>query len=207
MRLFLDDIEITLNPFCFRTLGEVIEEATRRASAAGRIVHMIKVDGKEISIDEEREMSARPVEEFESLHMRATTSEALLKEAIEGAVNLSEALCHDIRIVAASILENDTLCTKELFISYIESLGMFFNLTGAVFNGVRTGAFKLPESASGKSFKLPDPPTEIQGILQQFIEAWKAQDYPRVASILKDEISPHIEEWAAFFSAMNSRVD
>ena len=205
MRLFLDETEIALDLSCFCTFGAVIEEVTRRASAAGRIVHGIRVDGKDISLDEEREMSGCPVEETDFLYIRTTTSEALLREAIDGAVYLSEALRHDIRTVVAFIREDDASDARTLCISCIESLGTFFQLTGAVFNGVRAGAFMLPESASGKSLKIPEPPAEISAILQRLIDAWQAQDWSRIASILEKEITPHIEEWAAFFSAMRSR--
>jgi len=205
MRLFLDETEIALDLSCFRTFGAVIEEVTLRASASGRIVHGIGVDGKEISLDEEREMSDRPVKEIDSLHIRTTTSEALLKEAIDGAVYLSEALRHDIRTVVASIHENGACDAKTLCVSCIESLGTFFQLTGAVFNGVSAGVFTLPESASGKSMELPEPPTEISVTLQRFFDVWQAQDWPRIASIFEEEISPHIEEWAEFFSAMSNR--
>ena len=205
MRLFLDEKEIVLDLSCFCAFGAVIEEVTRRASAAGRIVHGVGVDGKDISLDEERGMSDYPVEKIGLINIRTTTSEELLKEAIDGAVYLSEALRHDIRTVVAFIREDDASDSRALVVSCIESLGTFFQLTGAVFNGVRAGAFTLPESASGKSLKLPEPPAEISAILHRLLDAWKAQGWPRIASILENEITPHIEEWAAFFSAMRSR--
>lgn len=205
MRLLLDETEITLDLSCFRTFETVIEEVARRASAAGRIVHGIRVDGKEISIDEEREMSGRPVEEIGLLHMRTTTSKALLQEAIDGAVCLSEALRHDIHNAVVCIRESDISCAKALCISCIESLGTFFQLAVAVFNGVRTGAFTLPDSASGVKLELPESPAEIPEIPQLFLDAWQAQDWPRIASMFEKEISPHVEKWAVFFSAMSSR--
>jgi len=205
MRLFLDEAEIALDLSCHDTFGAVIEEVMRRASVAGRIVHGIEVDGKDISLDEERKMSDRPVEEINFLHVRTTTSEALLKEAVDGAVCLSEALRHDIRAVVVFIREDNAYCAKVLCISCLESIGTFFQLAGAVFNGVRTGAFTLPEPASGESLKLPESPAEIPGIPQRLLDAWQAQDWSRIASIMENEILPHVEEWAVFFSAINSR--
>jgi len=206
MRLLIDEMEIIWDPASLRTFGDVIEEMARRASSSGRIIHGIEVNGEEVSIDEEREMSARCVDEIDSIHVRTTTSGELIEEAIEGAVCLSEALRHDIRIVVGFIRENDAVGAKDLCISCIESIGTFFHLAGAVFNGVRMGAFSLPASASGERVELPAPPAEFPGILKRFIDVWQAKDWLQMASILENEISPHIEEWAEFFSAMKDKA-
>ena len=207
MRILIDETEVVWDPTSLRTFGDVIEEMAQRASSSGRIIHGIEVDGKEVSIDEEREMSARCVDEIDSIHVRTTTSAALIEEAIEGAVCLSEALRHDIRIVVGFIRENDAHGAKNLCISCIESIGTFFHLAGAVFNGVRTGAFTLPASSSGGRVELPEPPAEFPGVLKRFIDMWQARDWLQMASMLEDEISPHIEEWAAFFSAMKDKAE
>jgi len=86
MRLLIDGTEAAWDPSGLRTLGAVIEEAGRRAASAGRIVHGIRVDGREISTRDEREMHDRPVEGIGEIDVRTTTSGALLAEAIDGAM-------------------------------------------------------------------------------------------------------------------------
>jgi hypothetical protein len=84
----------------------------------------------------------------------------------------------------------------------VESLGTFFQLAGAVFNGVRTGAFLLPEAAGREGADLPEPPAATTELLQRLLAARREGDWPRLADLLENEISPNLAEWSAFFSAM-----
>jgi len=202
MRLLIDGTETAWDPSRLRTFGAVMEEAIRRAAAAARIVHGIQVDGKEISTRSEREMADRPVEEIGELRIRTTTSGALLGEAIDGAIHLSEALRHDIRSVLVSLRADDVSAAKSLYVSCVESLGTFFQLAGAVFNGVRSGAFRLPGTGSGAGVELPEPPGATTEILQRLLGARQEEDWRLLADLLEREVSPNLEEWSAFFSAM-----
>jgi len=202
MRLMIDGTEAAWDPSRLGTFGAVVGEATRRAAAAGRIVHGIRVDGREISTRDEREMHDRPVEGIGEIDVRTTTPGALLGEAIDGAIHLSEALRHDIRTVLFSLRANDVSAAKALYVSCVESLGTFFQLAGAVFNGVRCGAFRLPAAASGASVELPEPPGATSEILQRLLAARQREDWPRMADLLEREVTPNLEEWSAFFSAM-----
>jgi hypothetical protein len=202
MRLLIDGTEIAWEAPGPQTFGAVIEEATRLAAANGRILHRIEVDGREVSLRVEREMSERPAGEFGELHVRTTTSGALLGEAIDGAIQLSGALRQDIRNVTSSLKGDDISAAKSLYISCIESLGTFFELAGAVFNGVRAGAFRLREPVGADGVELPEPPAATTEILQRLLAAYKEEDWPRMADLLEKEVAPNLEEWAAFFSAM-----
>jgi hypothetical protein len=205
MRLLIDGKEIALDASGCGTFGDIVGEATRRAAAYGRIVHGIEVEGREISIRVEREMAERPVNGFGEVHVRTTTSGALLGEAIEGAVHLSTALRHDILGVLSSLRADDVSAASSLYVSCVESLGTFFELAGAVFNGVRTGAFRLQEPDAGSGLELPEPPAETTEILERLLAAHKEGDWRRMADLLEGEVSPNLEEWAAFFSAMRGK--
>jgi hypothetical protein len=202
MRLLLDGTEIPWDPSRLRTLGDAVEEARARAASMGRIVHGIEVDGGEISTGAERDMAGRPAEGIVSLHVRTTTAGALLREAVDGAILLSEALRRDIRSVLASLRRNDLSGADSLYVSCVESLGTFFQLAGAVFNGVRTGAFLLPGAGAREGADLPEPPAATTEILQRLLAARREGDWLRLADLLENEISPNLEEWSAFFSAM-----
>ncbi len=202
MRLMIDGTEAAWDPSRLGTFGAVVGEATRRAAAAGRIVHGIRVDGREISTRDEREMHDRPVGGIGEIDVRTTTSGALLAEAIDGAIHLSEALRHDIRTVLFSLRANDVSAAKALYVSCVESLGTFFQLAGAVFNGVRCGAFRLPAAASGAPPELPEPPAGTSEILQRLLAARRQEDWPRMADLLEKEVTPNLEEWSSFFFAM-----
>jgi hypothetical protein len=202
MRLRIDGQEVAWDASALRTFGSVVKEAVRRAAVDRRIVHRLEVDGQEISTRVEREMADRPVEGICDLHVHTTTPAALIGEALDGAIHLSQALRHDIRKVLSSLRAGDLSAAKSLYVSCVESLGTFFELAGAVFNGVRSGAFRLPNRAEGNGGELPEPPAATTEILQRLLKAHEAENWQAMADLLEKEISPNLEEWSVFFSAM-----
>ena len=202
MRLLIDGQEVALDASAHPTFGAVVREATRLAASGNRIVHRLEVDGREISTRLEEEMSGRPVAGFGELRVHTTTPGALLDEAVGGAVELSGALRHDIRKVASSMEAGELSAAKALYVSCVESLGTFFQLAGAVFNGIRSGAFPLPPGAAAAEGELPEPPAATTEILERLLSAQKKEDWRRMADLLDKEVSPNLEEWSAFFLAM-----
>jgi hypothetical protein len=202
MQWIIDGQEVAWDPMTLRTFGSVVQEAARRAASEGRIVHRLEVDGREISTRLEQEMAGRPVQEIGQLRVHTTTPDALLNEALDGAIELSRALRHDIRKVSSFMEAGDISAAKSLYVSCVESLGTFFQLAGAVFNGIRSGAFPLPAARAGTEGELPEPPAATTEILQRLLKAQKDEDWRRMADLLEKEISPNLEEWSGFFSAM-----
>jgi hypothetical protein len=202
MQLMIDGQEAAWDAMTLRTFGSVVQEATRRAAAEGRIVHRLEVDGREISTRLEQEMAGRPVEEIGQVRVHTTTPGALLNEALDGAIELSRALRHDIRKVLSFMGGGDIPAAQSLYVSCVESLGTFFQLAGAVFNGIRSGAFPLPTARPGGGGELPEPPAATTEVLQRLLKAQKEEDWQRMADLLENEISPNLEEWSGFFSAM-----
>jgi hypothetical protein len=202
MRLLIDGRDVAWDVSAHRTFGAVVQEAARRAASEGRIVHRLEVDGREVSTGLEREMAGRPVEGIGELRVQTTTAGALLGEAVDGAIELSAALRHDIRKVASSMETGDLPAAKALYVSCVESLGTFFQLAGAVFNGIRSGAFPLPSPAPGGEAELPEPPAATTAILERLLTAQKEEDWARMAQLLAGEVAPNLEEWSAFFASM-----
>jgi hypothetical protein len=202
MRLLIDGREVAWDASTLRTFGAAVQEATRRAAADGKIVHRLEVDDREISTRLEQEMASRPVGEIGEIRVHTTTPGALLNEALDGAIELSRALRQDIRKVSSSMEAGDVPAAKSLYVSCVESLGTFFQLAGAVFNGIHSGAFPLPASLPGGGGDLPEPPAATTEILQRLLKAQKEEDWRRMAELLESEISPNLEEWSGFFSAM-----
>lgn len=205
MRLLIDGNEVQRDASSPDTLGAVVAEAGRLAAARGRVAHRIQVDGREISTREEREMSGRPAGEIGEIRVQTTTPGALLREALDGALDLSAAIRRDVKEVSSSLRSGDVPSAKSLYVSCVESLGTFFQLAGAVFNGVRSGAFPLPAATGGGKSELPGPPDSTAVILQRLLAAQKAEDWRSMADLLDREVTPNLEEWSAFFSAMRGR--
>jgi len=201
MRLRIDGCDVSLNLPAGSTFGAVLAEAARAVASGGRVVSRIVVDGREISTRFEREMADRPVGEIGTVDITTTTPDALLREALDGAVDLSLAIRRDAATFLSSLRAGDITEAAPRYAACIESLGTFFQLAGAVFNGIGAGVFPLAVRP-GSAGELPSPPVSTAGILQRLLEAQKKEEWQVVAEILEREIVPNIEGWSAFFKAM-----
>lgn len=201
MRLRIDGCDVSLDLPAGSTFGAVLAEAGRRVASDDRVVSRIVADGREISTRFEREMADRPVGEIDGVEISTTTPDALFREALDGAVDLSSAIRRDAVTILSSLRAGDLTAAGPRYAACIESLGTFFQLAGAVFNGIGTGVFPLAVRP-GSAGELPSPPDATAGILQRLLNAQKGSDWNSVADILEGEILPNIDGWSAFFKAI-----
>jgi hypothetical protein len=202
MRLWIDGKEVSWDISAFRTFGEAMEEAGTRAAGGGRVVSRVSVDGKEISTRLEREMAARPPGEIGEVRLVTSTSGELLREALDGGLELCGAILRDVRGVAGSIRSGDVTAGTALYASCMESLATFFQLAGAVFSGFQSGAFPIPGESGAECRDLPSPPSSTAEILERLLAAQKAEDWGTVAGLLEERVVPNLTEWSAFLSAI-----
>jgi hypothetical protein len=201
MRLRIDGCDVFPDLPAGSTFGAVLAEAGRRVASQGRVVSRIVADGVEISTRFEREMADRQAGEIDGVEISTTTPDALFREAIDGAVGLSLAIRRNAVTILSSLRAGDLTEAGPRYAACIDSLGTFFQLAGAVFNGIGTGVFPLAVPP-GSVRDLPSPPDAIAGILQRLLEAQKGSDWKSVADILEREVVPNIEGWSTFFQAM-----
>ena len=201
MRLRIDGCDVSLDLSPGSTFGAVLAEAGHRVASEGRVVSRIVADGREISTRFEREMADRSVGEIDTVDITTTTPDALFREALDGAVDLSLAIRRDAVTILSSVRAGDLTAAGPRYAACIESLGTFFQLAGAVFNAIGTGVFPLAVRP-GSAGELPSPPFATAGILQRLLEAQKGNDWKSVADILEREILPNIDGWSAFFKAL-----
>jgi hypothetical protein len=201
MRLRIDGCDVSLDLSAGSTFRAVLAEAGRRVASEGRVVSRIVVDGREISTRFEREMADRQVGEIDTVDIATTTPDALFREALDGAVDLSLAIRRDAVTILSSLRAGDLTAAGPRYAACIESLGTFFQLAGALFNGIGAGVFPLAVRP-GSAGELPSPPSATAGILQRLLRTQKGNDWNAVADILEREILPNIDGWSAFFKAL-----
>lgn len=202
MQLLIDGNEVSWDVSGLRTFGEVMQEAGRRAAARGRVVSRVSVGDREISTALEKELASTPPREVGVVRITTTTPAALLQEAIDGGLDLCAAVLRDLRSVVASLKSGDISAATSLYVVCVESLATFFQLAGAVFLGIQSGAFPLPGGAASGAGELPAPPSSTAEILERLLSAQKAGDWASMASLLQERIVPNLEEWHAFLKAM-----
>jgi len=201
MRLRIDGCDVSLDLSAGSTFCVVLAEAGRRVASEGRVVSRIVADGREISTRFEREMADRPAGEIDTVDIATTTPDALFREALDGAVDLSLAIRRDAETILSSLRAGDLAAAGPRYAACVESLGTFFQLAGAVFNAIGTGVFPLAVRP-GNAGELPSPPDKTAGILQRLLRTQKENDWNAVADILEREILPNIDGWSAFFKAL-----
>jgi hypothetical protein len=201
MRLRIDGCDVSLNLSAGSTFGAVLAGAGRKVASEGRVVSRIVADGREISTRFEREMADRSIGEINAVEITTTTPDALFREALDGAVDLSLAIRRDAVTTLSFLRAGDLAAAGPRYATCIESLGAFFQLAGAVFNAIGTGVFPLAVRP-GSAGELPTPPLATAGILQRLLRTQKENDWNAVADILEKEILPNIDGWSAFFKAL-----
>ena len=157
MRLRIDGCDVSLDLSAGSTFGVVLAEAGRKVASEGRVVSRVVADGREVSTRYEREMADRPAGEIDTVEITTTTPDVLLREALDGAVDLSLAIRRDAVTILSSLRAGDLTTAGPRYAACIESLGTFFQLAGAVFNAIGTGVFPLA-ARSGSASDLPSPP-------------------------------------------------
>ncbi len=202
MRLRIDGCDVSLDLPAGSTFGAVLAEAGRKVASEGRVVSRIVADGREISTRFEREMADRPFAGIAGIEISTTTPDALFREALDGAVDLSLAIRRDVVTILSSLRAGDLAAAGPRYATCIESLGTFFQLAGAVFNAIGAGVFPLAVRP-GSAVELPSPPIATAGILQRLLRTQKGNDWNAVADILEREILPNIDGWSAFFKALS----
>jgi len=201
MRLRIDGGDVSLDLSAGSAFCVVLAQAERKVASEGRVVSRIVVDGREISTRFEREMADRPVGEIDTVDITTATPDALFREALDGAVDLSLAIRRDAVTILSSLRAGDLAAAGPRYTACIESLGTFFQLAGAVFNAIGTDVFPLAVRP-GSAGELPSPPFATAGILQRLLRTQKENDWNAVADILEREILPNIDGWSAFFKAL-----
>jgi len=204
MRLRIDGCDVSLDLPEGSTFGAFLAGAGRKVASEGRVVSRIVADGREISTRFERDMADRPVGEIDTVEIATTTPDALFREALDGAVDLSLAIRRDVVTILSSLRAKDLAAAGPRYATCIESLGTFFRLAGAVFNAIGTGVFPLAVRF-GNAGELPTPPEATAGILQRLLRTQKGNDWNAVAEILEKEILPNIDGWSAFFKALKEK--
>jgi len=205
MRLRIDGCDVSLDLPAGSTFGAVLAGAGRKIVSEGRVVSRIVADGREISTRFEREMTDLPVGDVDAVDVTTTTPDALFREALDGAIDLSLAIRRDAETILSSLRAGDLAAAGPRYAACIESLGTFFQLAGAIFNALGTGVFPLAVR-SGSAEDLPTPPSATAGILQRLLRTQKASDWNAVADILEREILPNIDGWSAFFGALKGTL-
>jgi len=203
MRLRIDGCDVSLDLSAGSTFGAVLAEAGRKVASEGRVFSRIVADGREISTQFEREMADRPFAGIDGIEISTTTPDAMFREALDGAVDLSLTIRRDVVTILSSLRAGDLAAAGPRYAACIESLGTFFQLAGAVFNAIGAGVFPLAVRPGGSAVELPSPPIATAGILQRLLRTQKGNDWNTVADILEREILPNIDGWSAFFKALS----
>jgi len=107
MRLRIDGCDVSLDLAPGSTFGAVLAEAGRKVVSQGRVVSRIVADGREISTRFEREMADRPVGEVDTVDVTTTTPDALFREALDGAIDLSLTIRRDVETTLSSLRAGD----------------------------------------------------------------------------------------------------
>jgi hypothetical protein len=199
MRLLIDGNETALDLAGIETVRDLLDDLYRRTAGTGRVVYRVEIDGRDLSASAEKEMAAVPLADVGRICVTTNSPEELLRNGLEGAIALCDAICADIGKTTEAFRLGEGERGRALYVACVESLGTFFQLSGAILNGFRAGFFsgaKWPASA-------PEAPSDATAdILGRLLEHQKGEDWTAMADVLEFEVAPNLGGWRGFFSAL-----
>ena len=200
MRVRVDGNEVSWDLSRCASLGAVLEEIYRKVGETGRIVGRVEIDGQELTDRAEKVLGEKSLESVSEIALSTGTAEDLLRSGLQGALSLAGAIGKDIARAVDAFRSGDAPVGQSIYAACIEAMGTFFQLTGGILNGIRSGYFA---ASRGASAGVSAPTTETARMLERLLDSQKRQDWTAMADVLEYEVTPNLKQWVAFLETLS----
>jgi len=200
MRVRVDGNEVMWDLSRCASLGAILEEIYRKVGETGRVVGRVEIDGQELTDRAEKELGERSLESVVEISLTTGTAGELLRSGLQGALSLASAIGKDIARAVESFRAGDAAGGQSLYAACIEAMGTFFQLTGGILNGIRSGYF---DASAGVSAGASAPTSETARMLERLLDSQKRQDWTAMADVLEYEVTPNLKQWVAFLETLS----
>ena len=125
---------------------------------------------KDLAAHREKELRDRPLQSVSEITVTTGTAEELFRSGLQGALSLADAIGKDIGRAVDSFRAGDAAGGQSLYAACIEAMGTFFQLTGGILNGIRSGYF---DASAGASAGASAPTSETARMLERLLDSQK----------------------------------
>lgn len=195
MHLIIDGTEELLDSSGIGNFAALMEAVYRKTADVGRVACRVLVDGEELTPVAEKERAAASVCDVTEVRVTTSSPDELMRDGLEGAKALDEAIRHDIEKAVASFRAGDAEAGNSHYLACVKSLGTFFAITEGILDGIRGGFFPAPE---GTAASVLPPSGETADVFRRLLEYQQCQDWLAMADMLEYEVTPNLRDWTAF---------
>ncbi len=199
MHLVIDGKETPWDFSGLTNVQDLMNDLYAKTAGTGRVVYRVEIDGKELSASGEKEMAAAPLSGIERISLTTNSPGELLRNGLEGAITLCDAICGDIGRTVEAFRLGEGEKGQSCYVACVESMGTFFQLSGAILNGFRAGFFSGAMWPAG----TPEVPSDATAeVLGRLLEHQKGEDWTAMADVLEFEVVPNLRGWREFLSRL-----
>ncbi|MBI5418981.1 MAG: hypothetical protein HZA60_02725 [Deltaproteobacteria bacterium] len=198
-RVTIDGNEVSWDLTGITNIEELMADLYRKTAETGRVVYRVAVDGRELTAGGEKEMASLPLSQVGEVALTTNSPGELLCNSLEGAVVLCDAICADTAKAVEAFRMGEGEKGLSYYLACVESMGTFFQLAGAILNGIRSGYFSVAECSEGPP---TGPSAETAEILTRLLDDQKREDWTAMADVLEFEVVPNLQGWKAFLERL-----
>lgn len=210
------------------TFADLVRFIEMEQVPAGHVITRIVIDGRELEIDEEVQISETPLGEIVLVEFYSARTIDLAKDGLGDAAELLPSLAEDLPAVAAELRSENVADGLEMFSKCVEIISWFVSLITAcdVIFGRTDPSFRLdptaprtPEEMSLESdltaLTLEDGPemrtfASVENLRQKLIDIEQAQennDTLLLADLIEYELLPIVGIWIEEVPVLLSKVN
>lgn len=176
-----------------KNLQDVMSSISGNVSQSGSVVCEVTVNGMRLTEEEEARFSYTPVQDIDSLTIRAQDTARLLDTSLDGCHEYLNQLIVGFEKAALLFRSEDLNAAHSFYSSCIEAAQHFIDLIThykVVHQSVRGALTQDWDNLEGK----------LRQTLCDILEAYKKKDYILVADLLEYELINNLSCWQALFS-------
>jgi hypothetical protein len=171
-----------------KTLGELIDRASAVARQRGQFVCSIKVNGLNLSEDQEAKFGQTPLAEVNDFSIKIQDLDLLLDESTNQCVTFLNHLIKSLEVASHMFRAEDLAAAHRFYRTCIEGTQLFIEML----THYKVAAQNSKKVDLGGWSKLE---LSLQRALMQILEAYRQKNYILVADLLEYELSPVFIQW------------
>lgn len=173
------------------TLKDLMDHILGEVATEKEVITNVYIDGVEISLEEERKLSAHPVESFHNIDFTVKSSFELALETLDSCTSYIDIAIDKIRKLSFMYANNKSEEANNIFIDVIEIMDVFVQLISKIHSTIR---IHLPDQQI-KSKTIQDLEVHLLSILKALVPAKKRNDIIMLCDLLEYELIDNLTQW------------
>jgi hypothetical protein len=180
-------------------LGSLVNDMNRDLAVSGRFIASLRVNGEEIALIEEE--TGRRLEGSDSIEITTESPVSLVGKILAEGENYIDGV-RDFLIKVAGHFTSGSECADAAFAEAVQGLQWFVQMTDFIECTLNLDFQKL--SLNGRP--VAEYVKNLNGILQEIVDAQEGSDPVLLADILEYDLVPHLEQWKEIYALIEREL-